>query len=83
MTKPHVGARFGAGLDGRGVTEELTQLLAILCEPASANPWLVDWLWGESLLCPELLHMHGDHNLVQPSMAGISVGSCLRLWLHV
>ena len=27
------------------MTEELTQLLALLMEPVGANPWLVDWLW--------------------------------------
>ncbi len=39
-------ARFGSGLDARGMTEELTQLLALLCEPAAENAWLVDWLWA-------------------------------------
>lgn len=28
------------------MTEELTQLLALLMEPVGANPWLVDWLWS-------------------------------------
>jgi hypothetical protein len=45
----HMGlaaARFGSGLDARGMTEELTQLLALLCEPAAENAWLVDWLWA-------------------------------------
>ena len=28
------------------MTEELTQLLAVLLEPVGVNHWLVDWLWA-------------------------------------
>lgn len=28
------------------MTEELTQLLALLMEPVGANAWMVDWLWS-------------------------------------
>lgn len=28
------------------MTEELTQLLALLLEPVGGDPWLVDWLWA-------------------------------------
>ncbi len=38
--------RFGSGLDGISMTEELTQLLALLLEPVGGDPWLVDWLWA-------------------------------------
>lgn len=40
------GCRFGSGLDGMSMTEELTQLLALLMEPVGANTWMVDWIWG-------------------------------------
>lgn len=41
-------ARFGSALDGQSMTAEMTQLLALLMEPANADGqfWLVDWLWG-------------------------------------
>ncbi|BDA40960.1 hypothetical protein COCOBI_01-6140 [Coccomyxa sp. Obi] len=38
--------RFGSGLDGMSMTEELTQLLALLMEPVGANTWMVDWIWS-------------------------------------
>ena len=41
-------ARFGGALDAASLTGELTQLLALLMEPANSERqfWMVDWLWG-------------------------------------
>ena len=53
------------------MTEELTQLLAILCEPASANPWLVDWLWGG---LPGALNRHMRRGQAQPTACLAALG---------
>ena len=67
--------RFGSGLDGQSISEELTQLLALLMEPVGAEPWLVDWLWVlyKETLQPFLM-------LAGPASDGMAVMRFREMW---
>ena len=67
--------RFGSGLDGHSIAEELTQLLALLMEPVGSNLWLVDWLWHlyKESLQPFLM-------LAGPASDGLAVMRFREMW---
>lgn len=67
--------RFGSGLDGQSISEELTQLLALLMEPVGSHPWLVDWLWVlyKEALQPFLV-------LAGPASDGMAVMRFREMW---
>ena len=67
--------RFGSGLDGHSIAEELTQLLALLMEPVGSHAWLVDWLWHlyKESLQPFLM-------LAGPASDGLAVMRFREMW---
>ena len=67
--------RFGSSLDGQAISEELTQLLALLMEPVGSHLWLVDWLWVlyKEALQPFLV-------LAGPASDGMAVMRFREMW---